>query len=130
MGTLLIGAVFVGVVLLAVWGLRRVVREAAPALAEVPGGGWTVGAVLGLLSLAGWAGGNRLTGRGQGVCWSVAVGVPIAVILALPGRNCRSDAGTCAYIPGTGGVAVAYGVTVAMAGGLWYLGRRSRAGRR
>ncbi|MDR6980520.1 hypothetical protein J2X68_007260 [Streptomyces sp. 3330] len=62
-------------VLLSAMGLWRwFVRVTAPALVDLPGGGWTAGALLGLLSVAGWAGGawcsspdrDRTQGRTQG----------------------------------------------------------------
>ncbi|MDQ0582728.1 hypothetical protein [Streptomyces rishiriensis] len=55
-GVLLLAAVLA--VLLSAMGLWRwFVRVTAPALVALPGGGWTAGALLGLLSVAGWIGG-------------------------------------------------------------------------
>jgi hypothetical protein len=130
-------------VLLFAMGLWRwFVRLTAPALVDLPGGGWTAGAVLGLLSVAGWVGGtwfssperNRNRDRDRGrtgparlglatggaVCWTVAFGALMYVIGALPGRNCRSGATMCAYIPGTGSAFLSYAATAALLGGLWY----------
>ncbi|WP_405767191.1 hypothetical protein OHU34_17940 [Streptomyces sp. NBC_00080] len=126
-------------VLLSAMGLWKwFVRRTAPALVDLPGGGWTAGAVLGLLSVAGCAGGtwfssserNRDSGRtgparvglaiGGAVCWTVALGAPMYVLGALPGRNCRSGATMCAYIPGTGSAFLSYAATAALLGGLWY----------
>lgn len=126
-------------VLLSAMGLWKwFVRRTAPALVDLPGGGWTAGAVLGLLSVVSWAGGtwfssperNRDRGRtrparaglaiGGAVCWTVAFGALMYVLGALPGRNCRSGATMCAYIPGTGSAFLSYAATAALLGGLWY----------
>ncbi|MFF8969877.1 hypothetical protein [Streptomyces sp. NPDC014995] len=136
-GGVLVAALLL-VVLLSVLGvLKRIVRATAPLLVDLPGGGWAAGGVLGLLSLAGWAGGGWFSARerkrapgtrtgragfavGGGVCWTVGFGAAMYVLGALPGRNCRSGAAMCAYIPGTGGVLLAYAATVAVGGWLWY----------
>ncbi|WP_327317147.1 hypothetical protein [Streptomyces sp. NBC_01235] len=144
-GGVLFLAVLLGVLLAAMGLWKWFVRMTAPALVDLPGGGWTVGVVLGLLSVAGWAGGawfsaperNRArtgpartgparTGRAiagaiaGALCWTVAFGAPMYVLGALPGRNCRSGATMCAYIPGTGSALLAYAVTASLLGWLWY----------
>ncbi|MGW2043649.1 hypothetical protein ACWCPF_00495 [Streptomyces sp. NPDC001858] len=112
------------------------VRATAPVLVDVPGGGWTVGAGLGLLTVAGWIGGawfsapERHRGRtrparigrsiGGAVCWTAAFGAMMYVLGALPGRNCGSGSAMCDYIPGTGSALLAYAVTAAALGWLWY----------
>ncbi|OQR60098.1 hypothetical protein B6E66_31025 [Streptomyces maremycinicus] len=121
-------------VLLSALGLWRwFVRVTAPALVDLPGGGWTAGALLGLLSVAGWAGGawcsapERNPGgggvpariglaTGGAVCWTVAFGAAMYVLGALPGRNCRSGGAMCAYIPGTGSAFLSYAVTAVLLG--------------
>lgn len=137
-GGVLFLAALLAVLLFAMGLWKWFVRRTAPALVDLPGGGWTAGAVLGLLSVAGWAGGawfssperNRDRGRtrraraglaiGGALCWTVAFGAPMYVLGALPGRNCRSGATTCAYIPGTGGAFLSYAATAALLGWLWY----------
>ncbi|MFJ9024470.1 hypothetical protein ACIRPU_31535 [Streptomyces sp. NPDC102259] len=141
-GGVLFLAALLAVLLFAMGLWRWFVRLTAPALVDLPGGGWTAGALLGLLSVAGWAGGawfssperGRDRGRdrhrtgpvrvglavGGAVCWTVAFGALMYVFGALPGRNCRSDSATCAYIPGTGSVFLAYAATAVLLGGLWY----------
>ncbi|MFF3845413.1 hypothetical protein [Streptomyces sp. NPDC002328] len=135
-GGVLFAAVVVAILLFAFGVVKRVVRATAPVLIELPGGGWTVGGVLGLLSVAGWAGAawfsfprrRRVRSRsgrvghavGGTVCWTVGFGALYYVLGALPGRNCRSGADMCAYIPGTGSALAAYAVTVAVVGWLSY----------
>lgn len=137
-GGVLFLAALLAVLLFAMGLWKWFVRLTAPALVDLPGGGWTAGAVLGLLSVAGWAGGtwfssperNRDRDRtrparaglaiGGAVCWTVAFGAPMYVLGALPGRNCRSGSAMCAYIPGTGGAFLSYAATAALLGGLWY----------
>ncbi|MFE7928307.1 hypothetical protein ACFU6S_06135 [Streptomyces sp. NPDC057456] len=141
-GGVLFLAALLAVLLFAMGLWRWFVRVTAPALVDLPGGGWTAGALLGLLSVAGWAGGawfsspergperDRDRGRtgparaglavGGAVCWTVAFGALMYVFGALPGRNCRSDGAMCAYIPGTGSVFLAYAATAVLLGGLWY----------
>ncbi|MFI5475167.1 hypothetical protein ACIA6D_33800 [Streptomyces cacaoi] len=153
-GGVLFLAALLAVLLFAMGLWRWFVRATAPALVDLPGGGWTAGAVLGLLSVAGWAGGawfsspdrnrdrdrkpdrnpdqnpDRNRGRvgparvglaiGGAVCWTVAFGALMYVLGALPGRNCRSGATMCAYIPGTGSAFLAYAATAALLGWLWY----------
>ncbi|WP_327184520.1 hypothetical protein [Streptomyces sp. NBC_01334] len=137
-GGVLFLAALLAVLLFAMGLWRWFVRLTAPALVDLPGGGWTAGAVLGLLSVAGWAGGawfsspdrNPDRGRtgparvglaiGGAVCWAVAFGAPMYVLGALPGRNCRSGATMCAYIPGTGSAFLSYAATAALLGRLWY----------
>jgi len=136
-GVLLLAALLA--VLLSAMGLWKwFVRRTAPALVDLPGGGWPAGAVLGLLSVAGWAGGTWFTSAernrdrvptrparvglaiGGAVCWTVAFGAPMYVLGALPGRNCRSGSAMCAYIPGTGGAFLSYAATAALLGAVWY----------
>ncbi|MFE6827917.1 hypothetical protein [Streptomyces sp. NPDC057690] len=145
-GGVLFLAALLAVLLFAMGLWRWFVRLTAPALVDLPGGGWTAGAVLGLLSVAGWAGGtwfsspernrdrNRNRDRDRGrtgparaglviggvVCWTVAFGALMYVLGALPGRNCRSGSAMCAYIPGTGSAFLSYAATAALLGGLWY----------
>lgn len=135
-GGVLFAAVIMAVFLIALGVVKRVVRATAPVLIDLPGGGWTVGGVLGLLSVAGWAGAawfsfprrHRVRSRsgrlwhavGGTVGWTVGFGALYYVFGALPGRNCRSGADLCAYIPGTGSALMAYAVTVAVVGLLSY----------
>ncbi|MFD9431220.1 hypothetical protein [Streptomyces sp. NPDC060002] len=137
-GGVLLLAALLAALLFAMGLWRWFVRETAPALVDLPGGGWTAGAVLGLLSVAGWIGGawfssperDRDHGRtgparigfaiGGAVCWTVAFGALMYVFGALPGRNCRPGRAMCAYIPGTGSAFLAYAATAVLLGGLWY----------
>lgn len=137
-GGVLFLAALLGVLLFAMGVWRWFVRVTAPALVDLPGGGWTAGAVLGLLSVAGWVGGTwfsspernpdrGLSGpariglaTGGAVSWTVAFGALMYVLGALPGRNCRSGDTRCAYIPGTGSAFLSYAVTAAVLGLLLY----------
>lgn len=138
-GVVLLLAV-VMVVLLLVTGLwKRFVRETAPVLMDLPGGSWTVGAVLGLVSVAGGAGVLRfssglrarttslraLQAAGSAGRWTTAFGPLLYLLYALPGKNCRSYGSRCAYILGTGSALLAYVITAALLG--WALYRWSSA---
>ncbi len=131
------------VLVFAIGATRWFSRHVAPVVYDMPGGSWAVGAVLGLLSLVGWAG--VLAGRFDGfggadrmsgafrvvrvvarvVCGLGAVAPIVFLGSGLRGRNCRSYEPGCAYISGTGSALLAY---VAVAGGLgWLYYRRRRA---
>ncbi|MGW0945101.1 hypothetical protein ACWD4O_21470 [Streptomyces sp. NPDC002623] len=135
-GGVLLLAALLAVLLTAMGLLKWFVRVTAPVLVELPGGGWTVGAGLGLLSVAGWVGGawfsapERNRGRtrpvrigrsiGGALCWTAGFGAMMYVLGALPGRNCSSGGAMCDYIPGTGSALLAYAATAALLGYLWY----------
>ncbi|MCX4764191.1 hypothetical protein OG562_25175 [Streptomyces sp. NBC_01275] len=121
-GAVLFGAAALAVVLFALGLLKRLVRATAPGLTDLlPGGGWTVGVALGLLSVAGCVGGLRLRpAAGAAACWTVGYGAFLYVLGALPARNCRTGDAMCAYLPGTGSALLAYAITATVAGGLWY----------
>jgi hypothetical protein len=131
------------VLFFAIGGTRWFSRHIAPVVYDVPGGSWAVGAMLGLLSLAGWAGvlsgrfdGWRDAARASGVsrvarvvarvvCGLAAVAPVVFLGSGLRGKHCRSYEPGCAYISGTGPALFAY---VAVAGGLgWLYYRRRRA---
>jgi hypothetical protein len=141
-GLLLYLVVAGAVLFFGVGGTRWFSRHIAPVLYDVPGGSWVVGAVLGLISLAGWVGavsgrfgsfgavragglprGARVVARG--VCWVAVLGPIMFLISGLRGRNCRSYEPGCAYVSGTGPAVLAY---VVIAGGVgWLYYRRRRA---
>jgi hypothetical protein len=123
-------------------GARWAARESAPALYELPGGAWSVGGVLGLVTLLGWGGAvsGRLTspaangsGKASGVvlrgvarggCCVVALAPVLFLLSGLQGRNCRSYEEGCAYVPGTGSALLVYVGCVAGVG--WLAHRRRR----
>ncbi|MGH4032438.1 hypothetical protein ACQB60_26260 [Actinomycetota bacterium Odt1-20B] len=124
---------------LALGGWKWMVRRTAPVVLEWPGGGWTFGAVCGLVTLGGVVAGlwlsavasDRTGGRGRVTwasalaCWWVAIGAGLYVLAALPGKNCRSYKPGCTYIPGSGSAFLMYLLTVGVVG--WILYRRSAA---
>ncbi|MET9993036.1 hypothetical protein ABZ061_26130 [Streptomyces mutabilis] len=131
------------VLVFAIGGTRWFSRHIAPVVYDMPGGSWAVGAVLGLLSLVGWAG--VLSGRFDGfggagrtsgawrvarivarvVCGLAAVAPVVFLGSGLRGKHCRSYEPGCAYVSGTGPALFA---SVAVVGGLgWLYYRRRRA---
>ncbi len=142
-GLLLYLVVGGALLVLGVGGTRWFSRHVAPVLYDLPGGSWAVGGVLGLLSLAGWAGASSSrfespgadgTGRparaarvvARGVCRAAAL-VPVVFLMSgLRGRNCHSYEPGCAYIAGTGPAVLAY---VVVAGGVGWLCHRWRRAR-
>ncbi|MEV5015924.1 hypothetical protein ACIGW1_30395 [Streptomyces sp. NPDC053780] len=142
-GLLLYLVVGGALLVLGVGGTRWFSRHIAPVLYDLPGGSWAVGGILGLLSLAGWAGavssrfespGVARTGRlsraarvvARGVCWAAALAPVVFLISGLRGRHCRSYEPGCAYISGTGPAVLTY---VVVAGGLGWLYHRWRRAR-
>ncbi len=143
-GLLLYLVVGGALLVLGIGGTRWFSRHIAPVLYDLPGGSWAVGGILGLLSLAGWAGavssrfespGGARTGRlprvasvvARGVCWAAALAPVIFLISGLRGRNCRSYEPGCAYISGTGPAVLAYVVVAGGVGWLSYRWRRARS---
>ncbi|GAB2876680.1 membrane protein [Streptomyces deserti] len=127
-------------VLLLVTGLwKRLARETAPALLDLPGGSWAVGGALGLVTVFGAASGlwflfevsdrtslqRALRATGTGICWLASFGPLFYLLGALPGKNCPSYESRCAYIPGTGSALLAFVISVALVG--WLLFRRNTA---
>ncbi|MFE1247558.1 hypothetical protein [Streptomyces sp. NPDC058735] len=128
-----------GVVLLVLGLPKRFARETLPQLVNLPGGSWTVGAVLGLITVAGTTGALRSASHtppagtsraaraartvGTAICCTAALGPLLYLLSGLPGRNCRST--TCAYLPGTGTAFLAYVVTAGAA--CWLLHRWNTA---
>lgn len=125
-------------------GTRWFSRHLAPVLYDLPGGSWAVGGLLGLLSLAGWAGAvsSRFESPGavrtgspsrmarvvaRGVCWAAALAPVVFLVSGLRGRNCRSYEFGCAYVSGTGPAVLAYVVIAGGAGWLCYRWRRARS---
>jgi hypothetical protein len=119
-------------------GARWAAREGAPALYELPGGAWSVGGVLGLVTLLGWggalserfesrsAGASRmLRGVVRGVCCFAAIAPIFFLLSGLRGRNCRSYEPDCSYVPGTGPALLVYFGCVAVVGWLAYRRRRA-----
>jgi hypothetical protein len=135
----LVAALFVLLLVMGLW--KRMVRTTAPTLVDLPGGSWTAGAVLGLITVLGVAGGLRwgsgtpsrptvgrtLRALGATACWAAAFAAPFYLLSALPGKNCRSYEAGCAYIPGTGSALVACVVSAGLLG--WVLFRMNRAAR-
>ncbi|MGW0813288.1 hypothetical protein ACWD00_08565 [Streptomyces viridiviolaceus] len=133
---LLLVALFGAVVLFGFGAARRLAREAGNVLFGLPGGGWAVGSVLGLVSVLGVAGGaaygfspcpagaGRLTRVARkavsGACWVAAVGPVVFLLSNLRARNCRSSDESCVYIAGTGPALLAYVVIAALVGSLCY----------
>ncbi|GAA2946611.1 hypothetical protein GCM10011428_77200 [Streptomyces violaceus] len=122
-------------VLLLVMGLwKRFARETAPTLVNLPGGSWTIGGALGLISVLGVFGalrcsaaspaGTRLTRAlravGTAACCAAAFGPFFYLLGALPGKNCRSYDTSCSYLPGTGSAFLAYVVSAGAVGWLLY----------
>ncbi|MFJ8593214.1 hypothetical protein [Streptomyces sp. NPDC093598] len=126
--------------ILLVMGLsKRLARETIPELAEVPGGFWTVGAALGLITVFGATAGlraaslttatTRLTRAWHAVltavCCALAFGPFLYLLSGLRSKNCRSS--DCAYIPGTGTAFLTYAVSAGLVGWLLYRWNRARA---
>ncbi|MEU0445509.1 hypothetical protein [Streptomyces tendae] len=123
-------------------GARWAAREGAPALYGLPGGAWSVGGVLGLVTLLGWSGAlsERFASRGagdsgtasgmlrgvvRGVCCFAALAPVFFLISGLQGKNCRSHEPDCSYVPGTGAALLVYVGCVAVVGWLTYRRRRA-----
>ncbi|WP_435615338.1 hypothetical protein [Streptomyces coelicoflavus] len=124
-------------------GARWAARESAPVLYELPGGFWSVGGALGLVTLLGWGGAvsGRLespaangSGKASGViprsvargaCWAAALAPVFFLLSGVRGKNCRSYEEGCAYVPGTGPALLVYVGCVAVVG--WLAHRRRRA---
>ncbi|MFJ6571606.1 hypothetical protein ACIQNU_29795 [Streptomyces sp. NPDC091292] len=139
-GVALLGIVFgvvvvVGGVVVVVGGWKAVARGVAPVLLEVPGGGWAVGALCGLVTLGGAVAGWRVQGEGfagrvvRGLGWGLGFAAFLFVLGSLPGKNCPSYREGCAYIPGSGTALLAYVLMLAVLGGAAVLvrGRRAQA---
>ncbi|MZF86808.1 hypothetical protein [Streptomyces sp. SID5643] len=125
-------------VLLLVMGLgKRLARAVVPALVDLPGGAWTVGGGLGVVTVLGVIGwlrcasgvsaesrlGRVLSALCTATCCGAAFGPFFLLISGLPGRNCRSA--TCAYIPGTGSALLAYALSAGLVG--WIVNRWTSA---
>ncbi|MFC9126972.1 hypothetical protein ACFT4A_09010 [Streptomyces sp. NPDC057099] len=127
-----------GVILLVMGLWKRFARETVPTLVDLPGGSWTVGAVLGVITVLGATGALRCTagasGRtrrarvlhaaGTAVCCAAAFGPLFYLLSGLPGKNCRSE--SCAYIPGTGSAFLGYALSAGLVGWLvhrWFSAR-------
>ncbi|MEU9645131.1 hypothetical protein [Streptomyces sp. NPDC048188] len=123
-------------------GARWAAREGAPALYGLPGGAWSVGGVLGLITLLGWSGAlsERLASRdaagpgkgpgalravARGVCCAAAVAPVFFLFSGLQGKNCRSYEAGCSYAPGTGPALLVYVGCVAVGGWLTHRWRRA-----
>ncbi|MFE5599907.1 hypothetical protein ACFQ8O_12045 [Streptomyces coelicoflavus] len=131
------------VVVFGIGSVRWVAREGAPVLYGLPGGAWSAGGVLGLVTLLGWGGAlsERLESRtvavgpgkasrmlrrvACGACWVAAVAPAYFLISGLPGKNCQSDAPGCSYVAGTGPALLVYVGCVATVGWLTYRWRRA-----
>ncbi|KAB1144179.1 hypothetical protein F7R91_22745 [Streptomyces luteolifulvus] len=104
---------------------RRFARETVPVLLDLPGGSWTVGGVLGLVSVLGWVSGvefgfrnlhtanttrlmRGIRAAGSAVCWGAAFGPFMYLLSGLPAKNCRSYDSSCVYVPGTGTAFLAF----------------------
>jgi hypothetical protein len=113
---------------------KRFARETVPTLVDLPGGSWTMGGALGLISVfgvigalrcgAGTSGGTRTAGvlraAGTAVCCAATFGPFFYLLGALPGKNCRSYDSSCTYLPGTGSALLAYVVSAGAVGWLFY----------
>ncbi|MGW3723747.1 hypothetical protein [Streptomyces sp. NPDC000851] len=137
----LVAAVAVVLLILGVW--RRLAHETLPVLLDLPGGSWTVGPVLALVSvlgcISGWAllslgaDGAGRPGRlmrvarlvGCAGCWVAAVGPLSLLASGIPGRHCRSSEPECTYVPGSGTALLVYLGSAALIGWLWYRRRQS-----
>ncbi|WP_328562071.1 hypothetical protein [Streptomyces coelicoflavus] len=123
-------------------GARWAARESAAVLYGLPGGAWSAGGVLGLVTLLGWGGAlsERFAIRDagdsrrvsevlrvivRGACYVVAIAPVFFLISGLQGKNCRSYEPGCSYVPGTGPALLVYVVCVVAVG--WLTHRRRRA---
>ncbi|MFJ5729991.1 hypothetical protein [Streptomyces paradoxus] len=127
-------------VLLLVMGLsKRLARETIPELVDVPGGFWTVGAALGLITALGATAGLRAASLTMAttritrawhtalttVCCAAVFGPFLYLLSGLRSRNCRSS--DCAYLPGTGTAFLTYSLSAGLVGWLLYRWNRTRA---
>ncbi|WP_109035665.1 hypothetical protein [Streptomyces rubrogriseus] len=123
-------------------GSRWAARESAPVLYGLPGGAWSVGGVLGMVTLLGCGGAlserfgstvpgdsgkasGVLRGMVRGVCYVAAVAPPLFLLSGLRGKNCRLYELGCSYVPGTGPALLVYVGCVAVLGWLTYRRRRA-----
>ncbi|MET9351678.1 hypothetical protein ABZY14_01470 [Streptomyces sp. NPDC006617] len=130
------------VVLFGFGGARWVARESASVLYELPGGAWSAGGVLGVVTLLGCGGAlserfgspvpgdsgkasGVLRGTARGVCYVVAIAPLLFLFSGLQGKNCRSYEPGCSYVPGTGPALLVYVGCVAVLGWLTYRRRRA-----
>ena len=111
---LLVAALAVLLLVMGLW--KRFARETAPTLVNLPGGSWTIGGALGLISVLGVFGALRcsaaspagtrlprvLRAVATAACCAAAFGPFFYLLGALPGKNCRSYDMSCSYLPGTG----------------------------
>ncbi|MFD5648877.1 hypothetical protein [Streptomyces sp. NPDC127039] len=131
-----------GVVLFGFGGARWAAREMAPVLYGLPGGAWSVGGVMALVTLVGWGGAlsERFASRGagesgkvsgvvravvRGACYAAALAPVFFLLSGVRGKNCRSYEEGCAYVPGTGPALLVYVGCVAVVGWLTYRRRRA-----
>ncbi|MGX1909852.1 hypothetical protein ACWIID_13420 [Streptomyces phaeochromogenes] len=134
-----VGAGAMLLVALGTW--RWFVRKSAPWVLDWPGGPWAVGAVFGLVMVAGSIGALRLSttdpgaskprraGRvaGVSICGGLAFGAFMYVLGALPGKNCSSSRLGCEYIPGSGSALISSVLTAAVVGWLAFRVSSARA---
>ncbi|MDQ1028515.1 hypothetical protein QF035_006097 [Streptomyces umbrinus] len=134
-----IGAGAVLLVALGTW--KWFVRKSAPWVLDWPGGPWAVGAVFGLVMVAGSIGAlwfsavepgaskPRRAGRvaGVSICGGLTFGAFMYVLGALPGKNCSSSRLGCEYIPGSGSALISSVLTAAVVGWLTFRVGRARA---
>ncbi|WP_055616589.1 hypothetical protein [Streptomyces phaeochromogenes] len=134
-----IGAGALLLVALGTW--KWFVRKSAPWVLDWPGGPWAVGAVFGLIMVAGSIGALRFSaverggskprraGRvaGVSICGGLAFGAFMYVLGALPGKNCSSSRLGCEYIPGSGSALVSSVLTAAVVGWLAFRVASARA---
>ncbi|GGL64475.1 membrane protein [Streptomyces anthocyanicus] len=130
------------VVFLGFGGARWATRESAPVLYGMPGGAWSVGGVLGLVTLMGCGGAlsetfggsvpgdsgkasGMLRGMVRGGCYVAAVAPLLFLLSGLQGKNCRSYEPGCSYVPGTIPALLGYVGCVTVLG--WLIHRWRRA---
>nr|WP_239080782.1 hypothetical protein [Streptomyces coelicoflavus] len=130
------------VIVFGLGGARWGARESATVLYGLPGGAWSAGGVLGLVTLLAWGGAlsERLASRGTAdsgrvsgvlrgaarvVCYAAAIAPFFFLFSGLQGKNCRSHEPSCSYVPGTGPALLVYVACVAALG--WITYRRRRA---
>jgi hypothetical protein len=131
---LILGA---GCILLFVGLGKQIARDTMPLLLDLPGGPWTAGGGLGIITVLGSIGGmcgapgvsagprsgRHLRALTVALSWALAFGPLFLLLSGLRGRNC--DWADCAYIPGTGNAMLAYILGIGAVG--WPLRRWSRA---